>query len=106
MCSCVSLKTPPRPDLVPMQSAVKIGKYPIRIERTVNLDNKQNAIPTVVWHYFNNADSKDTALLGQAPHIELQLLDNKSLRATLNQKDAVLRDVTLKGKLKSGYFRV
>jgi len=105
MTSCVSIKTPSRPDLVPVQAPVKIGNYPVRIERSVNLNDKETIVTTVIWHYFNNADSKDTALLGQATHIELQLLDNKSLRATLHQNDVVLREVTLKGKLKNGYFR-
>jgi hypothetical protein len=104
--SCVSLKTPKRADLVPLQAPMMIGKYPVSVNRTIKGKlQKDTIIPTLVWYYFKSSEGKDSLELAKATHIELQLPDEKRITATLYSDGTALKTETLKGKLKNGYFR-
>lgn len=105
--SCVSLKTPDRADLVPLQAPMAIGNYPVSIPRTItSKSGKDTIIPTVIWYFFNNSDDPVTSELAQATHLGLNLTDKKHLTATLYNGAIPLKTSVLKGRLKHGYFRM
>ncbi|ETZ22355.1 hypothetical protein [Pedobacter sp. V48] len=104
--SCVSLKTPKRADLVPLQAPMIIGKYPVSINRTIKSRSyKDTVISSVLWYYFKNAAGKDSLELAQATHIELKLTDENHLNATLFKGNVPLKTEVVKGNLRKGYFR-
>ncbi|WP_157263069.1 hypothetical protein [Pedobacter steynii] len=104
--SCVSLKTPKRADLVPLQAPMTMGKYPVNVSRTIETGSyKGKIISTVVWYYFKNSKDIDSLEIAQATHIELKLSDKKHLTAILYKGNAPLKTGVLKGHLKKGYFR-
>lgn len=104
--SCVSLKTPKRTDLVPLQAPITIGKYPVNINLTIKSRSyKDTVISKVVWNYFKHSRGKDSLELAQATHIELKLADEKHLQATLYKENVPLKTEFLKGRLRKGYFR-
>lgn len=104
--SCVTLKTPNRTDLIPLQAPMIIGKYPVNIERTIKMhSNKDTIIATVVWYYFKDSPGKDSLELTQATHIELKLADEKQMIATLYKQNVPLKTEVVRGRLRKGYFR-
>ena len=106
LSSCVSLKTPKRPDLVPLQAPMLIGRYPVKINRSVSHNAmKDTLISTTVWYYFKNSPGKDSLELTQATHMELTLNDAKHVTATLYNNRTILKTDQFKGRLRKGYFR-
>ncbi|WP_316821220.1 hypothetical protein [Pedobacter gandavensis] len=104
--SCVSLKTPNRTDHTQLTAPMALGKYPVKVDETVPWKNKTDTVITrTVWHHFENPNNSYNDQLDQATHIELQLVDNHHLEATLFNRNNALRNVILTGKLKNGYFR-
>lgn len=106
LCSCASLKTPERPELVPLEAPMEIGKYPVTISQTFkSKSRKDTVVQKVVWHYFKNPERSDFQELAQATHIQLTLDDENHITAALHKGDIPLRTEIVKGSLKNGYFR-
>jgi len=106
LVSCASLKTPKRADLVSLQAPMKIGKYPVRFNRTSKGRLQEDTVvSTLVWYYFKNSKGKDSLELAKATHIELELPDEKHITATLYRGGTALKTDTIEGGLKKGYFR-
>lgn len=111
LCSCVSLKTPKRQDLVPLKASIVIGDYPLRFDRpmsrVVNMQLKQDTvISMVLWNFFRDFPVKDSAEFAHATHIHLELRDKSHLLASLYDGLTPLRTEVIEGRLRKGYFRI
>jgi hypothetical protein len=108
--ACVSLKTPVRADLVPLNAPMSIGKYPVRVNRTVSNSasskSQDTIISTVIWYYFKNSPGNDSLELSKATHFELNLTDEKHATAILYNGKVPLKTDINKGRLRKGYFRL
>jgi len=104
-CSCVSLKTPKRADLVPLNAPRLIGSYPTKVamEYVNNKDTLKN--DRIIWYHFKDDEGKDSVELKEATHFEIRLIDNKHVQSVLYNGDRVLKTSVAKGRLRKGYFR-
>ena len=104
--SCVSLKTPKRSDLVKLKAPSLIGRYPVKVDRTVRINSiKDTVISRPIWYFFKSSEAADTAELAKATHIELILTDQTHVTSKLYQDETLLKSEVIKGKIKNGYFR-
>ncbi|TDO20829.1 hypothetical protein [Pedobacter duraquae] len=104
--SCVSLKTPKRSDLVALKAPSLIGRYPVKVDRTIRVNStKDTVISTPIWYFLKNSEGADTAELAKATHVELTLADKTHVTSKLYQDKTLLKSEVIKGKLKNGYFR-
>ena len=111
LCSCVSLKTPKRQDLVPLTAPIVIGDYPLRFDRpmsrVVNMQLKEDTIISMVlWNFFRDFPVKDSLEFAHATHIHLELRDKSHLLASLHDGLTPLRTEIIEGRLRKGYFRI
>ncbi|MEJ7557474.1 MAG: hypothetical protein WKF66_04135 [Pedobacter sp.] len=105
-CSCVSLKTPKRDDLVRLNAPMVIGKYPISSDRIFKTQLGNDTIVTdTIWGHFTDSNLKNRSNLLRSTHMELQLVDNKHLKSILYKGEIPLETGVIKGRLRKGYFR-
>ena len=103
---CVSIKTPKRNDLVAFKTPGAIGKYPVKIDRTIKRSSVRDTVISVpLWYFFKHSDGRDSAELAKATHIELQLIDSKHVNSSLYEGNYLLKTEVIKGRIKNGYFR-
>ena len=104
--ACVSLKTPKRPDLVPLSANGTIGSYPVRFNRTLTgPSGKDTVVSRSLWSYFKSYPGSDSVELAKATHITLSLTDSHHATAVLHQKEIPLKTAVVIGRIKKGYFR-
>lgn len=102
---CVSLKTPKKTNLVPLNAPQLIGKYPATILKEYTGNGKTQQFTDILWYHFKNSPSSDSLELKQATHMELELTDAQHVTSRLYKGDILLKTDVIKGRLKNGYFR-
>lgn len=107
--SCVSLKTPDRSDLIALNAPMPIGKFPVRVNRTLrsfSIDRQKDTVGAMpIWYFFKSPGDADSAELTRATHMELALTDETHVTSRLYQDDVLLKTGVIKGRLRKGYFK-